>query len=345
MSVTTNPFLLTGWLWFLITLLPVIGLIQVGAQSMADRYTYFPLIGIFLAAAFSMQALAQRFAFLIKWLAGAAVIVLVACVCLTEQQLEYWHDSEALFRHAIEVEDSEVARLNLGAALQDKNEINEAMTQFIVAWRLHPDSVLANFNVAGILASQGKLELSALYYERASRQDTWMPVVFENYGRDLVTLKRYDEAGKAFAKAIQIEPQAATPHFLMARLLLKQGHDQEALTELNKAMELEPQNLQTVVYAASVLASSDHPQTRNGKKAKELAGNAVERTHDQQAAALDVLAMSCAELGRFPDAVLIEQQAIKVANASGQQDGLDILQKHLEFYQKDQPWRESFKTN
>ena len=340
-----NPYLLAGWLWFLVTLLPVIGLIQVGAQSMADRYTYFPSIGIFLAAAFSMQALADRFVFLAKWLAGGAIVVLIACLVLTERQLVYWHDSERLFRHAVAVDDSDVARLNLGAALQDKNELKEAMTQFLVAWRLHPDSTLANFNVAGILATQGKFELSAAFYERAAKANTWNLLVFENYGRDLVTLKRYDEAGKAFARAIEIDPQAAGPHFLLARLYLKLGRDLEAIPELDKAMALEPQNLQMVLFTASVLASCDDPRARNGKRAKELARYAVELTQGQEAAPLDALAMSSAELGQFPDAVLTEVQAIQAAKAANQQDGLDLLQKHLESYQKNQPWRESFKAN
>ncbi len=108
-----RPWLFVGWLWFLITLVPVIGLIQVGAQSMADSYSYFPSIGIFMAAVFSMQALAGHFPWLTRWLVAVSVAGLVACVLLTERQLGYWRDSESLFRHAIEVEDSELARLDL----------------------------------------------------------------------------------------------------------------------------------------------------------------------------------------------------------------------------------------
>ena len=340
-----NPYLFVGWLWFLVTLLPVIGLIQVGAQSMADRYTYFPSIGIFLAVGFLGQTLGKKFSFLARWLAAGAVAGLLACLVLTERQLTYWHDSETLFRHAIEVEDSEVARLNLGGALQDKNEIPEAITQYMVAWRLHPDSVLANFNLAVILGSQGKPELAAAFDARAASHDQWNSQVFINFGRDLASLDRFDEAAKAFAQASRIDPQAARPHFLMARLLLKQGRDPEALSELDQAMALEPQNLEMIIFAANVLASSDNPKTRNGLKANALASHAVDVTHAQQAAALDVLAMSCAELGRFPEALLIEQQAIKAANAANQEEGLDLLQKHLGFYQKNQPWRESFQSN
>jgi tetratricopeptide (TPR) repeat protein len=340
-----NPYLLTGWLWFLVTLVPVIGLIQVGAQSMADRYTYFPSIGIFLALAFSMRALADRFPILTSWLAGAAVAALAACLLLIGRQLGYWQDSEVLFRHAVQVDDSETARLNLGDALQEKNRLAEAMTQFLVAWRLNPDSTLANFKVAGILVMQGKFDLAAIFYERAARQNTSNLLVYENYGRDLVSLKRYDEAANAFARAIEIDPQAAGPHFLLARLFLELGRNQEALTEMDKALEREPQNLQMVLFAANVLASADSAEVRNGTKARELSLRALGMTQDQQAAVLDVLAMSCAELGHFPDAVLIERQAIQAAKNANQRDGLDLLQKHLDSYQKSQPWRQSFQTN
>jgi tetratricopeptide (TPR) repeat protein len=326
-------------------LIPVIGLVQVGSQSMADRYTYFPLIGLFLAGAFAVRDLITRFPASKQWLVPASVFGLVACVFLTERQLTYWRDSESLFGHAIEVEDSEVARINFGSALQDKNELDEAMTQFLIAWRMHPDSMQADLSLGGILADQGKYELSAVYYQRAAAQNPWKAGFYENYGRLLITLKRNAEAEQAFSKAIQIDPAAATPHCLKAPLLLKEGRDQEALNELEKALELEPQNLETVILAATVMASCDDPKIRDGTRAKALARSAVETTHGQQAAALDVLAMSSAELGRFPDALLIEQQAIKVASTSNQQDGLDLLQKHLAAYQKGQPWRESFRTN
>lgn len=341
----TGPYLWVGWLWFLVTLLPVIGLIQVGSQSMADRYSYFPSIGIFLAVAFALQAVVRHFPRLGPSLVVASVLALVACVCLTERQLGYWRDSETLFNHAVEVEDSEVARICLGVARQNKNELDQAMTQFLMAWRLSPDSVRADMNLAGLLATQGKLELSALYYESAIRQNPQDILIYDNYGRELVTLKRYPAAEKAFARAMEIDPQAATPHFLRARLLLKLGRDQAAVADLDEAMRLDPQNLEPVVFTAAVLASCDDAGIRDGTRAKKLARHAVEVTRDQQAAALDVLAMSSAELGLFAEAQIYEQKAIQAAMAASQSDGLDLLQKHLESFQNHHPWRESFKTN
>ncbi len=199
-----------------------------------------------------------------------AVLMLVTCVLLTERQLSYWRDSESLFRHALEVEDSDTAHISLGGVLRDQNRPNEALTQYIMAWRIHPGSVLANANVAGILAEQDKPALAEVYYQRAVQHNTWLPSANENYGRVLVTLKRYDEAMKQFEAAEKIEPTEAKPHFLMGRLWLKQGHDVEAVKELRAAIKLEPDNLEMLVLTATVLASSENSQARNGSEARRI---------------------------------------------------------------------------
>jgi hypothetical protein len=96
-----RPYLIIGWLWFLGTLVPVIGLVQVGDQAMADRYSYFPLVGIFIALTFFANQWAARFQFLRIAFAISAVLILTTCVALTENQLRFWHDNESLFRHAL----------------------------------------------------------------------------------------------------------------------------------------------------------------------------------------------------------------------------------------------------
>ncbi len=217
----SSPYLLVGWLWFLITLIPVIGLIQVGSQSIADRYTYFPLVGIFLAAGFALQALARHFPGMERSLVAVSVAALIACVFLTERQLGYWTNSEALFRHAIEVEDSATARIDLGSTLEENNESEKALTQFLIAWRFEPANPMADINIGGILALKGNLELSAVYFEHAAQQNPWNYLFYENYGRELVTLKRYPEAAKAFSKGIEIDPQVATAAFFAGPAFVK----------------------------------------------------------------------------------------------------------------------------
>ena len=340
-----NPWLLVGWLWYLVTLLPVIGIVQVGGQAMADRYTYFPLIGIFLGISLSAATLAERFSFLKKWLVVVVVLALGTLATLTEKQIGYWRDSESLFRHTLEVEDSVNAHISLGCALHAQNRMPEAMAQFIMAWRLNSESLLANANIAGILAEENKPKLAAVYYQRTIQHNSWLPWAYQNYGRVLVTLKHYDEAMEQFSAAAKVDPSLMLPHFLMAKLWLQKEQDTNAVKELFTALELEPDNLEIMTLTASILAADKNAPARDGTKAYALASEAVKLTAGRSPAALDVLAMAYAELGKFDNAIQTEQQAIKLADEGGMKDDLHFLQKRLELYQQHQPWRDSFKID
>ena len=217
------PWLIVGWLWFLITLLPAIGLVQVGTQAMADRYSYFPLIGIFLAIAFSAQTLAARFSFLRTWLATAGVLIAVACLMLTERQLHYWHDSETLFTHTLEVEQSETAHACLGIALEDHNRTTEALTQFLMAWRLNPKSDLIHANIANALDDEGKPDLAAINYREAVKRKPQLTFVHEKYGIVLIKLGRFEEAMEQFSTAQQLDATAVEPHFFDEQAFVATG--------------------------------------------------------------------------------------------------------------------------
>jgi Tfp pilus assembly protein PilF len=340
-----NPWLITGWLWFLVTLVPVIGLVQVGGQSMADRYSYFPLVGIFLAVTFSAEAVIERFSYLKTWFALVAILILGTCILMTENQLQYWHDSESLFRHSLAVKDSTVAHASLGEALQEQNKNSEAMTQYIMAVRLDPEFDLAYSNLGQLFADEGKLELSAVYFREAVKWNPRLPFVHDNFGVVLVKLKQPDEAMKEFSVAAQLDPLTAKPHFLMGRLLLQRGQDVDAVAQLRKALELDPNNPEMLIYTASVLAADENQKVRNGADACVLAEKAIKLTNGQQPAAFDAVAMSNAESGRFGAAALFQMQAIKLAEAMGQDDDLAVMQQRLQLYQKNQPCRESFKAN
>jgi Flp pilus assembly protein TadD len=339
------PWLIVGWLWFLVTLGPVIGLVQAGSQAMADRYTYFPLIGIFLALAFSAQALAGRFAWLKPWLASAGVLVLGSCLVLTEKQLCYWSDSETLFTHALAVTESETAHLSLGVALQDQNRKSEAMTQCLMALQLNPQSAPACSDIANLLCKQGKAEAARWYCEAAVQRDPRLPGVHDLLGIVMAETGHFDEALKEFSTAAQADPTAGRPHYLAGKLLLRLGRDAEAVLQWREALKLDPADGQTLVFTASVLAADENPRVRDGAEACVLADKAVRLTHGQQPAALDVQAMACAETGRFDEAVQIQQQAVKLMAATGSKADVAVMQKRLQLYQQHQPWRESFKKN
>jgi tetratricopeptide (TPR) repeat protein len=339
------PWLLMGWIWFLVTLLPVIGLVQVGGQAMADRYTYFPLTGIFLVLAFSVRVLVSRFNFLKKWIISMVILILAIFILLTERQLNYWHDSESLFTHAAAVAESEIAHINIGSALEDQNCLSAALTQYIIAWRLNTDSYLAYGNIGRILDAEGKTKQAATFYKKAAQRSPAVASVYENYGIVLIKLGRSDEAISQFFAAVRVEDSSAQPHFLIGRLYLQQGHDKEAVTQLRMALQLDPDNLEIIIFTISVLAADENPQVRDGAAARSLADKAVKLTDGQQPAVLDVLAMADAETGQFDEAAKNEQKAIKLVLAGDHKDDAVVMQQRLQFYLKHERWRESFKKN
>ena len=153
------PYLLFGWLWYLGTLVPVIGLLQIGEHSIADRYTYLPLIGIFIAICFGIDDLARRWPKLRPALAASSVVVLVALAWTSFVQTGYWRSSKALYRRAIGVTRGNfVAENNLANVLDRAGERAEAEEHYLSALRVRPQAAVTHYNLANLLARTGRPE-------------------------------------------------------------------------------------------------------------------------------------------------------------------------------------------
>jgi tetratricopeptide (TPR) repeat protein len=345
LSARRWPYLLVGWLWYLGTLVPVIGLVQVGDQSLADRYTYFPLIGIFFAVTFAANDCANHFQFSKKNFAVAAGLLLAACLFLTENQLRYWRDNETLFTHALAVtQDNAPAHLNLGAAFQEQNRLAEALAQYREVLRLAPSRHETYNNIGRILNDEGLPAEALNYCQTAVALDPKSPLSHNGLGIVLAELRRFDEAMREFSKAARLDANYSPPHFQMGRTLLKLGRDAEAVAQFREALRIDPDNFQMLIYVARVLAADENPQARNGPDALALAQRAAQLAGDPQPVVLDTLAMACAEAGRFDEAAQAAQQAVNLALASGANDDAADMRQRLALYQKHQPWRKSFQT-
>lgn len=161
-----HPYGLVGWLWYLGTLVPVIGLVQIGAQARADRYTYIPLIGIFIALVWLAVVLEKRVPR--RALAVVGVVVLAACAIATRAQLRHWRDTETLFRHALNVtENNFPAHVNLGLALSARGEYDEAADHFAAATAIEPNAVEAWYNLGGAYFLQGNYRRAREAYQKA----------------------------------------------------------------------------------------------------------------------------------------------------------------------------------
>jgi len=214
------PFSLMGWLWYVGTLVPVIGLVQVGQQSIADRYTYVPSLGVFILAVWGACELTRRWAQpgVVAWSAGSLALVL--CLAATWHQLGYWRDSEALFRHDLAVtENNDLARNNLGVALGQKGEFDEAIIQLQEAIRLKPGFAEAHENLGMALAGKNQIDAAISQFQVAIRLKPDYLEAHNNLGVALCSRGRFDEAINEFQEAVRLSPGSARAQINLAKAL------------------------------------------------------------------------------------------------------------------------------
>jgi tetratricopeptide (TPR) repeat protein len=338
-----SPYWLVGWLWFLGTLVPVIGLVQVGGAALADRYSYFPSIGVFLVAAFGFREMATRFQFPSIAGVAAAVLILGSCLWATERQLGFWRDSETLFRHALAAtRDNEIAHVNLGVALERQGDLDEALAEYRAAATLAPGRYQIHNNLGNLLDKMGQPDQALAEYREAVRLKPELPSLHDGLGSVLAERGRFSEAMDEYTNAAQRDPTCPWPHFEMAKTLLQQGRDAEAVGQFREALRIDPDNFQILAYTARVLAAAENPQIRDGKAALKFARRANALTGGTQPLVLDALGMACAESGDFTNAQNLTQRALELATAARMKN-LESLRQRLQLYQNHQPWRESFR--
>jgi tetratricopeptide (TPR) repeat protein len=272
-----RPYLAVGWLWYLGTLVPVLGLVQVGDQAWADRYTYLPLIGVFIALAWGVPDLLAAWGVPRPAIRFLGVVTVALCLPLTRIQVGYWHDDQRLWQHALDVTSgNDFAENNLGVSLVQQRKLDEAMGHFARAVALNPRNDRAQVNLAQGLVAQRKQP------EAVERLTTALQVNPENeaahallgrlYLRDrpeealghlqealrlrpenkatrldlgqlFWTQGRFEEAAQQFAELAQQDPDSAAGHFALGKALCRLGRWQEAAASLRRAVELSPREV------------------------------------------------------------------------------------------------------
>ena len=338
----TRPYFLMGWLWFTGTLMPVIGIVQVGSQAMADRYTYIPSIGFFLAVMLLVGEAVEKIRLSRKVIAILGGLVCATCIFGTEHQIRTWEDSETLFRQATEVVDSDTSRINLGAALEEKNRLEEAAEQYVAGLELNPRRPELYNNLAHVLDLLNRPAGALAAYRAALKVVPQDASQLTGAGYELERLGRYDEALAELAIATNIAPLYAAPHIQAAHIFYKTGRDPEGAAEILFAARLKSHDWQLLADAAHYLAADENAAARNGAAAVQLALRADDLTGGKAPFITDTLAMAFAEAGDFTNAIAAEQHAITTAQAAHMTD-LEPLQHRLELFQNHQPWRENFR--
>jgi len=237
-AIKKAPFLFVGWFWYLGTLVPVIGLMQVGKQSIADRYTYFPSIGIAIMLAWSVVYLSK--VKLCKIIIIPAAIILAALTYLTWQQCGYWKNSIVLYNHVLRAtEDNYLAHNNIGMALSAEGKNDEAITHYREAIDINPSYVDAHYNLADTFVKQNKID-QAIEHLREAVRITPSFAALNNLGVNLERQLKHDEAIYYYRKALLIEPQNPGIHFNLGVALGNKGELKEAAEHFRQAINLKP---------------------------------------------------------------------------------------------------------
>lgn len=234
-----HPYFFTGWFWYLGTLVPVIGIVQVGPQAMADRYTYIPLIGIFLAAVWGFGALAARSRIHARILAAAAAVVIVFFGVRTHAQVQVWENDMTLFGHALAVnEKNPLAHVNMGNAHYRRGEQAEAKTHYLRALELYPGYLDALSNLGLVLATSGQWKEAEKIYGRLLAESPDDPILHYNLALLLVKQGRDKEAIEAFGRAAKLRPDDPAVYNQMGLLFLRRGNRTGACRFFNIALQV-----------------------------------------------------------------------------------------------------------
>ena len=337
-----RPWLIFGWCWYLGTLVPVIGLVQAGSQAMADRYTYVPLIGIFIAVVWEAGELARQRPKLRPLLALLALALPVACLDLTRAQLPFWQNGITLFNHELAVGGDDIlqAHLILGDSLNAVGRAAEAADQYAAAIRVNPNNAEAHNNLGNLLSAEGRYGDAIHQYEAALKIDSrlvgacynlaraeaalrlWpsaianyklalkldpkQPLALGNLGVIYLQSGQVPEAIAEFEEALRILPTDAAACNNLGQALAVAGRDAEAAARLELAVKLNPDYLEAHYNLGNLLLRQGHP-------ADALSHfEAAVRLKPDYAEAHNHLGIALAQLGRTAEAILHFDKALQL---------------------------------
>ena len=324
-----QPFLAVGWLWFVGTLVPVLGLVQVGSQAVADRYTYVPHIGLFVALAWSGQAAWRRWPPARKWLSGGAVAAAAACVGLSIRQASYWQDGVTLFEHTLAVSTQPSARLYglYGDALMRSGREAEAIRAYEQSWQIGDEgrTQAAVMRLSALCFNEGRWSEVIGLLEPLSHQADADKELLNTLAAALLRSGQTDRAGALYRRCAEQYPAYAQSHFGLAECLRLRGDVPGACAEYEAGLAQQEERLSALTYLAWVYAHLDDPAAH--ERSLTLARRAVEIGRRQDIASFNALAAAEASTSHWPQAIVAARNALALANQSGTPAGVAELSR------------------
>ena len=369
------PYLMVGWLWYLGTLVPVIGLVQAGTQSMADRFTYVPFIGLFIIVAWGIGDFAVRWRpakFLLP--VGAGVILLTLAIT-SWMQVRHWRDSISLFSYTLRVTgNNPKIQNNLGLILSQHGKLGQAVAYYEEALRLDPNYADAHYNLGLAMMSLGNVEQAVAHYEEALRLNpniasvhndlglalfqqgkldqalahyqtslalnpNYVPT-YNNLGNALSVQGKIDQAIACYQRALRLDPNNGLPHYNLGLALMSQHQVEPAMWHFREAVRLEPNRPLFLNKLARLLATVGDRKFRNGPAAVPMAEKANRLTGYDQPEMLDTLAAAYAEVGLFPEAIQASRKAVDLAISRDMKELANHIKSRMQLYQAGRPYYE-----
>ncbi len=337
-----QPYLITGWFWYLVMLLPVIGVIQVGVQAHADRYTYLPHIGLYVAltwASVDLMASWQRRREIASFAATALIALLIWCAW---KQTGYWKNSETLWTHTLAVtSDNSVAHNNLGLLRMQEGRADDAIAHYREALKIrseraetrnNPGNALIYNNLGNAMLLKGLPDQAIPYYNKALGIRPDYGDGHYNLGCALLKKGDMDEAIAEWKNALLIEPRDAEVYTSLGNAFLEKGSVKEAISHYQEALEIAPQNGSALNNLAWVLATSSDASIRDGARAIGLAQDAVQGSGGKDPIFVRTLAAAHAEAGQFAEAISTAEQALVIANGQNKAELVKRLEQDIALY-------------
>ena len=368
-----HPALPIGWLWFAGMLLPVIGLVQISHYAHADRYTYLPQIGLWIAGTWIAADCTAGWQHRREVLGGAAAVVLGALVVASCLQTTYWRNSIALWTHTLEcTQNNQLAHNDLGIAFSQVGRTQEAIDQYNAALQINPNYVEARNDLGIALGQQGRTQEAIDQYKAVLQFNPNLPKTHNNLGIALCQLKRNEEGIAEFRAALQLNPSYVDASTNLALALLRSGHVEDAVAQYNAALQIDPANAQAYFRLGSalfklgrteealshaqkalelqpadpgienglawILATAPKASLRDGNRALQLAMKANQASGGNNPDFLATLAAACAETGEFPDALQVARKAMELAKARSDTIAADALDRQIKLYEAGRPY-------
>ncbi len=340
----TKPYLLTGWFWYLGMLVPVIGLVQVGEQAHADRYTYLPQIGLYIMTAWSVRDLFLRSTSRVRRvLVGVvAAMIIVSLSARAFSQTSYWKNSETLWSHTLAVtSDNDVAHNNLGFLFLRSGELDKAISEFQAALDIRSKNPQTHYNLGAALiqnnlgnafARKQLWDEAIDHLQEAERLRPDYADAYFNLGSVLFQQGRIDQAIAQWRKALAIRPSDAEAHRNVANALRKQGNIKAAIAEYEQALNITPEDIVTLNNLAWILATSSDASLRDGARSVALAIKAVQASGGKDPNFVRTLAAAHAEAGQFAEAVATGETAKALATTQEKPELAARLEEEIARY-------------